>query len=87
MISQVIEKLHSGRVPQVGRAARPATLLQGSGKAVCVLTGGAGHNNKNERGDELTRLVNCTGPGEGDFARPLDWEIEGSGQSKSIREE
>ena len=44
MISQVIEKLHSGRVPQVGRAARPATLLQGSGKAVCVLTGGAGHS-------------------------------------------
>ena len=32
------------RVVPVGQAGRPADSLQGSEEAVCVLTGGAGHN-------------------------------------------
>jgi hypothetical protein len=32
------------RVVPVGQAGRPAVSLQGSGEAVRVLTGGAGHN-------------------------------------------
>ncbi len=50
-VNLVLQMPQSGSVLQVGADSGRASVLQGSGRLVCVLTGGAGHRSNDESRD------------------------------------